>query len=232
MQGVIEFDVRVPYDDDFIRARVAENLKRGLPEAKPEDDKPGVLNIIANGPSATQAIGRCLNETTVCLNGAIKLGSPNFWAACDPQPIVASFLDNAPSAQTYYVASKCHPDVFDALKGRNVVLWHIGDDRPNGIPTACSITLTAMSLFRLQGWRRFRTWGWDGCYLDGRDHAVGQPHAGDDRTVIVNDDRFHTTTTWACEAQDAVNQLSFADYEVEVMGEGMIGAILRAKGLI
>ncbi|MCR5876934.1 hypothetical protein [Phenylobacterium sp. J367] len=144
---------------------------------------------------------------------------------------MASFLKGAPASTTYFVASKCHSDVFAALEGRDARLWHIGDSHPAGVPTACSITLTAMSLFRMMGWRRFRTFGWDGCYMDGRDHAVSQPHSGQDVTVEVGDQEFRTTTTWACEAQDAVNQLSFADYEVEVMGGGMIGAILAMKGL-
>lgn len=232
MLQLINFDVRVPYPDDVLAQRVAENVARGLPEAQHEPDKPGVLNIIANGPSARLAVNAVPYGPTLALNNALSLGTPTYWAGCDPQPIMAQFVKNAPEGVTYFVASKCHADVFDALGGRDVRLWHVGDCHPEGVPTACSITLTAMSLFRKMGWRRFRTWGWDGCYLNGQDHAVSQPHGGKNITVIVGDEPFQTTTTWACEAQDAVNQLSFADYEVEVMGGGMIGAILKAKGLL
>lgn len=231
MLQIIDFDVRVPYPDDVLAQRVAENVARGLPEAGFEPDKPGVLTIIANGPSAAEAVNQCQHQTTLALNGALKLGTPTYWAGCDPQPLMASFVKDAPRATKYFVASKCHGDVFDALEGRDITLWHVGDSHPDGVPTACSITLTAMSLFRKMGWKRFRTFGWDGCYMDGRDHAVSQPHAGQDVTVYVGDEPFHTTTTWACEAQDAVNQLSFADYEVEVVGGGMIGAILKMRGL-
>lgn len=232
MLGVIDFDVRVPYDDSIIRTRVAENLKRNLPEVQMGHEREGVLNIIANGPTAVQSIGQCLNEPTLALNNALRLGTPTYWAGCDPQPILAKFLEDAPEGVTYYCASKCHPDVFDVLDGRDVQLWHIGEDHPLGVPTACSITLTAMSLFRLLGFKHFRTWGWDGCYIDGKDHAVGQPHNRNDITVMVDGTPYHTTPTWACEAQDACNQLAYADYTVEVMGEGMIGAVLRARGVI
>lgn len=233
MIGVIEFDVRTPYDDATMRERVARNLKRGLPEAGRAPDHDGVLTIVANGPSAIHADTR---GTTLALNGAIRLFSdegwaPDYWAACDPQPVVASFLPSAPLGTRYFVASKCDDAVFDALGNRDVTMWHVGDAHPEGIPTACSITLVAMGLFRRMGWRRFRTWGWDGCYLDGRDHAVPQGHAGQDVTVIVGDTPYKTTTTWACEAQDAVNQLAVADYDVEVMGGGMIAAILKAHGI-
>lgn len=205
--------------------RVAENVARGLPEAMPGPDRDDVLTIVANGPSALRAD---TSGPTLAVNGALKLFKPTYWAGCDPQPFMATFVQPAPEGVTYYVASKCDASVFDALEGRDVRLWHVGDCHPEGVPTACSITLTAMSLFRLMGWRRFRTWGWDGCYMDGRDHAFGQPHKGQDVTIDVNGQAFQTTTTWACEAQDAVNQLSGADYEVEVMGGGMIGAILSA----
>lgn len=229
MLGLINFDVQVPYDDDTLQARVSENLERRLPEVQWEPDRDETLTIIANGPSAIhwQADG-----PTLALNNALRLLKPTYWAGCDPQPIMASFVENAPEETTYFVASKCHADVFDALRGKDIRLWHIGDSHPQGVPTACSITLTAMSLFRMMGYRKFRTWGWDGCYLDGKDHAVGQPHNRNDITVHVDDQTFHTTTTWACEAQDACNQLAYADYEVEVMGGGMIGAILKARRVI
>lgn len=233
MLRVIDFDVRVPYPDDVLVQRVAENAARGLPEVQPGPDRDGVLTIIANGPSAVQADTR---GTTLAVNGALRLftdesWAPDYWAGCDPQPAMTQFVRSAPYETEYFVASKCHADLFDALEGHKVTLWHVGDSHPEGIPTACSITLVAMALFRKMGWRKFRTWGWDGCYMDGRHHATEQPHGGDDVTVIVGDRSFKTTTTWACEAQDAVNQLTYADYEVEVMGGGLIGAVLKERGV-
>ena len=233
MLGVVDFDVRTPASPEVLRARVAENLQRGLPEAEPAPDHDGVLTIIANGPSAAQARP---SGPVLAVNGAIRLLTPTFWACCDPQALVAGFLTEPPMATRYFVASKCDPAVFDALEGRDVTLWHIDDSHPAGVPSASSITLSAMSLFRSMGWRRFRTWGWDGCYIDGRDHAAPQAHARQDITLLIgegrNEQAFRTTPTWACEAQDAVVQLAMADYEVEVMGGGMIGAILRAVGVI
>lgn len=230
----IEFAVHTPLSGPVLRSHAYHALSLGLPEATPLR---GPLKIIANGPSAMSAD---TSGETLAVNGALKLFArgvgPTYWAACDPQEIVASFIpDNPPTNTIYLVASHCHPKVFEKLKGRDVRLWHV--DNPDtrdltvdGVPTAVSITLVVMQLMGRMGYRRFETWGWDGCYLDGRDHAVGQAHSGDNITIRVGDhDTFDTTSTWAAEAQDAVMLLSMADFRVKINGLGMFKAICDVK---
>lgn len=230
MEGaIIEFDVRTPLTPEGRARNAAWSMARGYREVQEGADKSQVVNVIANGPSARNAPQDGL---TVALNGALALfrQPPTFWAACDPQALVANFLRDPPKGTTYLVASKCHRRVFNALRLRPVLLWHV-DDTPGvpwGVECATSITLVTLSLFRRMGYRNFRVWGWDGCYVDGQDHAVPQPHKGDDRTIILNDRSFQTTTAWAVEAQDAVNQLAGADYRVQIEGDGMIKAIVGA----
>lgn len=227
--AIIEFDVRTPLAKSGLAKNVAWSMARGYPEVREGEDKPEVVNIIANGPSALDAPQDGL---TLALNGALGLfrRPPTWWAACDPQGLVAKFLRDPPRGTSYLVASKCDRRVFDALRLRSVSLWHVDDCDavPWGVPCATSITLVAISLMRRMGYRDFRVWGWDGCYLDGKDHAVPQDHKGDDVTINVNGRPFQTTTTWAAEAQDAVNQLAGADYRVQIEGDGMIKAIVGA----
>lgn len=246
---VILFDVRTPNSVPETRRNVAHALTLGLPRAHAlslESQTP--IAMVANGPSATMA--PFTPDGTLALNGAMGLFTdrgvaPQFWAACDSQEMVAGFLPDDPPMETVYlVASKCHPSVFERLRGRNVYLWHVDDPDHNdlhGEPTvmcAVSITLCAMTLMRLMGHTAgFVTYGWDGCYMDGRDHAVGQAHNSalnvGVRVPTLDGDRvFQTTGPWAAEAQDAVVQLSMADYPVEVRGDGMIGAILRTTGAL
>lgn len=230
--ALIEFDVRTPATKDKLARNVGWALRACYDEVEAGADKAVGVDIIANGPSARLAP---LNGFTVALNGAMGLFrekgiAPIFWAGCDPQPLMADFLRGAPLLTTYLVASKCDRSVFNALARHDVRLWHIDDSPgvPWGVPTATSITLVALSLLRRMGYREFRVWGWDGCYLDGLDHAIPQAHRGEDVTVEVNGRPFHTTTTWAVEAQDAVNQLSDADYTVHIEGDGMVKAIVGA----
>lgn len=227
----VEFDVRTPTAD--LTAHVVSALARGLPDLGSEAGE-GFLRIVANGPSGSQAP---LDGPTLAVNGALRLFTerglhPTYWAACDPQELVANFLTDPPKDTVYLVASKCHPKVFDALRERQVIVWHIDDyetwdlvkDR-DPVPTACSITLTVFNVMERLGFDRFETWGWDGCRFDGRENAVQQQNSGDRKTVIVGDKQFDTSATWALEAQDAVRKLP--GYRVDVKGGGMIGAILE-----
>lgn len=238
--GVI-FDTHFPVDDGTIRRQIEHALSLGLPQAD-EDELP-LLTIIANGPSALQWPGwnGTIETRTLALNGALRVFverglAPDMWAACDPQAMVADFLVEAPETTTYYVASKCHPRVFEALKDRDVRLWHVEEGAtPPGLrtcPTASTITATALMLFRQLGWRRFETWGWDACFLDGLDHAAPQAIAPIDlKVLMLGDQGFHTTPAWAHEADGAWKQIAMGDYEVEVHGPGLIAEMLRFQGV-
>jgi hypothetical protein len=235
--GEIQFDVRTPVADEGLKLNVAKALARGLPEIPDLMRRPGeLITIVANGPTARQCT---LSGPSLALNGALKLfgergAVPTFWAACDPQEIVADFLDYIPEDTTYLVASKCHPKVFDRLKDRNVIVWHVDDfatwdqvsDR-KPISTGVSITIVAFELMSRFGYDRYETWGWDGCYSEGRSHAVPQAHGGSDVTVEVGRQVFATTTTWALEAQDARDKLLQTHRDVKIRGGGFIGAYLQ-----
>lgn len=238
--GVI-FDTHFPIDDGAIRRQIEHAMSLGLPEADARDLPR--LTIIANGPTALEWPGWDMStgETTLALNGALRLfvengKAPDMWAACDPQGLVADFLTDAPESTTYYVASKCHPRVFEALRDRDVRLWHVKEPAtPPGLrtcPTASSITATALMLFRQLGWRRFETWGWDACFIDGMDHASSQPMAPIDlKLVMLGEKGFHTIPAWALEADGAWKQIAMGDYEVEVHGRGLIAEMLRFQGI-
>lgn len=222
-------DICVP--DADLAGHVAHVLTLGLPEVDLAGCGP--LALVASGPSAEIPA----DMPAMAINGALALfdAAPKFWIACDPQPIVCNFLRDPPEGTIYLVASKCHPAVFDMLKGRDVRLWHVEEDetahlltgRPT-IPCAVSVTLCAIELAARLGFGPIHTYGWDGCYLNGRDHAIAQEHYSDgDQGILVGDVMFRSTRTWAAEGNDARVQLSHAIYDVEVHGPGFFGALLR-----
>jgi len=244
----VNFDTRVPADSSTIASNIRHTLSLGLRDA---DDEPlETLTVIANGPSALDWPGwtdrnAASERPTLALNGALKLFAergmaPSFWAACDPQALVANFLTDAPRSTQYLVASKCHADVFDALAGRDVRLWHVDEDgTPPGLRTvqpSSSITGTALALMRALGWRKFEVWGWDACFINGLDHAAPQPIAPINVVTVVLGEGpdakgFHTTPTWAHEAEGAWKRLWGADYQVDVRGPGLIAEMLRFQGV-
>lgn len=233
----IEFDIRTPCTLEVLESQIASSRTRGLPEVEPIASHAKRLTLVGNGPSAIRApMGR---SDTMAANGALTLFTkrdlaPDFWIACDPQERVVEFLKDAPHGTTYLVASKCHPAVFDALRGHHVVVWHIDDapsviGAPATVPCATSVTLCALSVARLLGYRNIETWGWDGCFWGSRGHAVQQFNPNARITNLVGHEKFETTPTWCAEAHDATLQIPDADYRVKVQGGGMIGAILKLQ---
>ena len=237
------FNYILPVDASVCGGQIASALARGLPEALSRRR----LHIIANGPTAPIAeLGHI--GPTLALNGAIKLFTdkglaPDFWACCDPQPLIADYLpDNPPRSTVYYVASKCHPSIFDKLKGCDVRVWHLKDHPHEGrarVALASSITISASWLFHRLGFTDFEYYGWDGCFLDGKHHAhdssdwsewspvptiyinYSGKQVGDE---VIGGQTFATTRTWAAEAKDAGTFFQFAQYfdiGIKIHGDGM-----------
>jgi len=232
----IEFEIVTPSND--LVGQVTAALALGLPDVAWRPERADALTIVANGPTARQA---SLGGTTLALNGALKVFTdqglaPTYWAACDPQALVADFLTDAPVSTTYLVASKCHPDVFRALAGHKVLVWHIDDFSTwelvkdlEPIMSAVSITICSFELMHRLGFRRFETWGWDGCFMDGKAHATDQPGSDVLKTVTLEGRAFETTGPWALEAQDAMNKLRLSPYDVTIHGDGLIGAVYAVR---
>ncbi len=235
--GEISFDIRTPLPDDTIERHVRHALTLGLPELRDFEYPWGDdLSVIASGPSAKHAT---LGGKTLAINGALKLFTekkiaPTYWIACDPQELVADFLDEIPAMTVYLVASKCHPKVFERLKDRTVLLWHV-HDTPTAklledrfpVARAVSVTICAFEVMARLGWRLFHTWGWDGCIMDGAENARPQANSGDRITVDVDGAEFPTTTTWALEAQDAAQALRGFPFQINIHGGGMMGEVLK-----
>jgi hypothetical protein len=193
----VNFSVTTPCSDT-VPANIEYALGLNLREADAEPLKR--LKIVANGPSAEDFFHTPLTiepaADSLALNGAgqlfMKRGlAPTYWAVCDPQPMVAKFFEGPiPESTIYLVGSKCDRVVFDLLRDRDVRLWHINDyPIPGGgyraVPTASSVTLTAMTLMRRLGYRVFETYGWDASYIDGRHHASEHPGVDPETNIQV-----------------------------------------------
>jgi hypothetical protein len=248
MRGEIEFALQVPCTDDQLAAHVAHALMLDLPHTQARKR----LVVVANGPTAKQAPFDT-DQPTLALNGALRQFTerglaPTYWAACDPQALVAGFLKDAPKSTTYLVASKCHPDVFKTLMDQGItpLVWHVADVPIPGhvrAPLCCSITMTAMWEMRLAfGFTDFDVHGWDACYLDGEHHA-GEARAPGSTDVTINyggqvigeevigGRNFETTHTWAAEAdfaQQFMQLCGYYDIGLTIHGDGMMAAVQRA----
>lgn len=228
----VEFQIRTPIADDIVKRQIKHSRSLGLPEM--DGAERSRINIVANGPGAR---GVRFEGPTLAINGAISLFSrdnpPTMWAACDPQALVADFLTDPSPKTTFLVASKCHLSVFERLEGYDVRLWHINDQPIPGVravPCAVSVTLCAMILMHRLGYRRLDIWGWNCAFADdGSHHAGPSGEAKWDRIEVdVGGKVFNTSTSWAAEAQDALNIIAVLEWcgtRVEIHGESMVAAI-------
>lgn len=237
----LAFQSVVPDQDASLR-QVEQTSTLGLPEARPEPVRGDTLQVFASGPSGgvlgvLGVLAASGTKPTLALNGAIRTFTrqglaPTYWAGCDPQESLADLLEETPASTRYFVASKCHPKVFEKLKDRDVVVWHVNDTSsdPYAVPTAISITLTALSLMRMKGFKSFDVRGWDCCYIDNKGYAIDQapPDCDDINVQLPDGQTFRTKTTWAAECQDAIIQLMQADYTVNIHGNGLVKAMKEA----
>lgn len=253
--GEIEFDLQTPLNIDIIAGHVAHALSLGLPNTQTRKH----LAIVANGPTAKAAPFGNFGMPTLALNGGLRQFverglAPTYWAACDPQELVADFLKDAPEETIYLVASKCHPAVFEALKNRRVFVWHVADQIvPNALraPLCCSITMcAAWEMTRPSfGFTDLQFWGWDASFQDDEHHAGdaagnfrsrpdyvsinmgGKIIEGPNGPEIEGGRNFETTHTWAAEAdfaQQFIQLCGYYDIGLTIHGDGMMAAVQRA----
>lgn len=240
----IRFAPVVPVDDEGLRANVRHAMGLGLPTLRDfEYAWREPLHVVANGPSAPAFFDTDAHAVpTLALNGALELFNdhrilPDYWAACDPQELVTDrFLRCAPYDVTYLIASKCHPSVFERLSDRNVILWHVGEPATRDmfdpahdilIPASSSITSTSFELMTHLGFRRFETWGWDGCYMDGQGHAIAQEEAPQRVEITIDNQRtYETSPVWALEADDIANRLIGFPFPIHIHGDGFFAEML------
>lgn len=206
--------VNVTYDQ--IRANIEASVQRDLPwfTGFGPHKRPAV--IVGGGPSMKDRIGdikaqKRRGAQVISVNNAwrflVENGvRPDIHVMLDARPENAAFVQDAPSSTRYFIASQCHPEVFDALAGKSVVLWHNGfgendilkevlapwwDEGPEQrpcvlVPGGGTVGLRAMWLAALSGFKTLHLYGFDSSYADtGEHHAYAQPLNDADATLSV-----------------------------------------------
>lgn len=211
---------------DFPTAEhIKSALARGLPEFTPAPTfNDGSFVIVGSGPSVTSFINEIKSERRngrfICaINGAhdwlVDNGlEPDWFVTCDPRPMPQN-LKRLNARTTYLIASRCNPSTFDALDGRNVILWHsAASTGPAPLPDGAkelgwtelglveeceawrgrfgvgggtTSGLRAIYLGFLQGFRRFILYGFDSCLAADNDtkRFTGERVGGAKRIDII-----------------------------------------------
>jgi hypothetical protein len=242
--------------------QMRENCARDLPWFVGGDYSGGRdLVIVAGGPSLKSRLNIVKDRQRKgaiiwACNGAGKLLVENDIvpdAICflDISPEVMGFISEPPTEALYLVASIVNPEVLDALKDRNVILWHCcyGEGRnkdqadiiteyPNKpgslIGGGNTIGVRCLNLGYLMGFRSIHYYGLDSSLADdGADHAYTK-HSGQEPeavTVTLNNKDYRCSPWMATQAQEFefyYRQFSNLGTKITVHGEGLIPDIWRS----
>lgn len=173
---------------------------------------------------------------------------PDVHVMLDAREDNAAFLEGAPAKTRYLIASQCHPAIFEALKDRDVTLWHnafgdgeamreaLGehwDNRPCVlIPGGGTVGLRALWLCFFSGFRTIHVYGMDSSYEDGRHHAY--PQALNDGEAVMDvtmAGKHYRAARWmvrqAEEFRETWSDLRDRGVTIHVHGRGLLPDIAR-----
>lgn len=210
--------------------------------------RPRRISICGYGPSLSETWKEITGDV-MTVSGAhdflISRGIvPDYHVECDPRPHKTEFLRKPHPGVTYLINSICHPSMFEALEGYQVVMWHgvTDDDAKNQIDLAESIEpgsrllnggttagVRSMPVARERGYTDFDLHGMD-CSYHGEKQWAG-PHFGKrHKSILVQvGQRIFETSDLMLQACDdffeALKMLSGCRFAVH--GGGLLEARLR-----
>lgn len=178
----------------------------------------GSVSLCGAGPSLGQRIDK-LTGDVMAVNGAIKFLLdrgivPRHAMLWDADKVVAEFAVPHPDI-TYFVASRCHPDVFERLRDCKVVVWHAGGDhdivkllekhRPDEPMVQGGTTGVTRGIYLAfaLGYKDFHIFGADSCYVDGATHVEGASKLPENAMrAMVGGRWFQTTAQWCAQIEE------------------------------
>lgn len=240
------------------RLLVSSAVSRQLPEITDLIDRHpnGTAIILGGGPSAD---GEVETIRQLQAQGAVLLSiermypwcqqhglCPEYVVAQDAHPDVIEAYRTLAPGSTHLVAAQCQPEVFDAVAGQSVYLFHtpqMGIDHaaldgpgPQGvvINSAGSVTLCSMSIAMLLGCRALHIVGFD-CHTTAGGYAQGIAGVGEQKDrlrVKIDGQSFTTTLAYIAFAQQFfqlkdIGEESGLLTSVKIYGDSLVTAMSK-----
>lgn len=238
----MEFPLNTPPEVMCAQAQI--NLRRQATMFRNKEPHKHIAVIVGGAPSLKDTLPKLRwvvsrGAYVFALNGThdwlIERGlQPDFHVICDAKQGNVAFVKNPHKGVTYLIASQCHPDVFDALEGYQVVQWVAYVDGINDVVEASdkpvlviggggTVMLKTMALCALSGFRKMHLFGVDSSYHNGANHAYNQPMNAKESTVIAEcgNNRF-VCAPWMCKQAE--------DFEAQAKQFMEMGGALTVHG--
>lgn len=248
-------------DQDTIHAQIRENAKWDVEQLKPHEAQDIEIMFLAGGPSLNDFTDEIIEKhkagmPVITVNGAYN------WAQEHGIHNVNQFMIDAREFNKrfvsprddckYFIASQCHPSVFEALQGQKVYMWHVSLEDEDvevtneiygeiykkwfPIPGGCSVTLRALNALQMMGFRKVHLYGFDSCLTDEEHHAYEQNENDDTPIVTVrvgkgtrHDREFQCADWMAVQAKELLKlvPIYFTDLDLQVYGDGLISYLVK-----
>lgn len=211
--------------DDDLLAQISNNIRRGLPQVQPHALNRNTALLVCGGPSLADTEKELVDEVwrggkLVAVNGAYQWCidrnlRPAAAIMLDARKFNARFFETDVPTCKYLMASQCHPDAFDLVEDREVLIWHaLGsgsdkevalldeyyfqqktDDLPEDrkkprrhyhpITLGTTVGIRSISLLRMLGFQRIDIFGLDSCWMGDKHHAYAQKENDIDNRISV-----------------------------------------------
>lgn len=226
-------------------ANVDYAMSLGLPQLEMQPEQKGHMTLACYGPSLKHTY-RDMTGTVMSVSGAhdylIEHGRiPTFHVEADPRPHKAGMLKRANDETQYLIASACHHSVFEALKGRNVRVFHYDNgpesqwwhasNAPNTplIGGGSTVGLRAFEVAHVLGFRALEVHGMDSSFEKSGKQWAG-PHTGrlkDAFLVTCNGRPFWTSSLMVQAARECCAFVLNHEIKIRFRGDGMIREMLK-----
>lgn len=252
-------------DEAAILANIHASIRRGHPQVWRTALKPERIALVGSGPSLCDTEGALVDllrsgAKLVTVNGAYgwcveRNLTPSAQVVLDARPSSARFVEPALPHCRYYLASQCHPAVWEAVAGRPFVgIWHAvaGEGPPKdlldayygahwqSVAAGTTVTTRALMLLRGLGYLRFDLFGFDSCWMGDQHHAMAQPENARDQRIAVTvsptgapeQARVFACAPWMLkQAEDWLQLVRVVgdQFLVQVHGDGLIAFMMRAS---
>lgn len=255
----IEYDGKVNNAMEEINRNIEANIRGPWIPLQPHDVNNQEVMLIAGGPSLNdftdeiiqkRAAGMPMVTTNGTYNWAIANGmNPSMQMIIDSREFNKRFVRPLVDGCKYFIASQCHPSVFEGLPEDRTYIWHpLNPESENktaakilddfyeiwfSTPGGSTVTLRGLCLLRQLGFHKIHVYGFDSCYREEEHHAYEQPENDYEspRTLPVSvGGRVFMCDPWMfCQAEEFMKQVGvFGDeIDLDIKGDGLIAHIIK-----
>jgi hypothetical protein len=218
-----------------IRSQIKQSAALDLPRLTSKPAHDGKVAIIGGGPSLSDAITIPQLQRFAAEGGKLwALNGSYDWLRehdlvadahmiIDARPENVRFLRNSRDETRYYIASQCHPAVFEALRWRAAVRLDLDVMGDCGTTVGTHAICTAF----VEGFREIHLFGFDSSYREGEGHAYHQSMNAQERIVDAHiGDRVFKAAPWMVrQVQDfegIARDVVAAGGQIHVHGDGLL----------